>query len=157
LSAVPRISQPCWRGARAVLAQAISRNIIVIAAGFLPLLLAPLIPYKTVGMLLATILFVAGLSTLLILPAAIRLLEPKLFIVKKAVGPGCNCGLCLLSAAAVVAIVTLVIQPYVPMDWTTLRWIAAAILPLTALICGLSSRRQKCKMLEEQEHREEAP
>ncbi len=60
-------------------ARAITRNIIVIAAGFLPLLLAPLIPYKTVGVLLAAILFVSGITTLMLLPALIRVLEKRLF------------------------------------------------------------------------------
>ena len=60
-------------------ARAIMRNIIVIAAGFTPLLLAPLLPYRTVGVLLATILLVSGFATLVILPALIRLLEKRLF------------------------------------------------------------------------------
>jgi uncharacterized protein len=60
-------------------ARAITRNIIVIAAGFLPLLLAPLVPYQTVGIFLATILLVSGVSTLLLLPALIRLMEKRLF------------------------------------------------------------------------------
>jgi predicted RND superfamily exporter protein len=41
-------------------AAAISRNAIVIAIGFLPLLLAPLVPYKTVGFFLGTIMAVSG-------------------------------------------------------------------------------------------------
>jgi len=60
-------------------ARAIMRNIIVIAAGFTPLLLAPLVPYQTVGMLLATILLVSGVATLLLLPALIRMFERRLF------------------------------------------------------------------------------
>ena len=56
-------------------ARAITRNIIVIATGFTPLLLAPLTPYKTVGVLLATILLVSGVATLIILPALVRVLE----------------------------------------------------------------------------------
>jgi hypothetical protein len=60
-------------------ARAISRNIIVIAAGFTPLLLAPLIPYQTVGILLATILVVSGAATMIILPALLRLGEGLLF------------------------------------------------------------------------------
>ena len=60
-------------------ARAIMRNIIVIAVGFLPLLLAPLTPYKTVGALLAAILLVSGAATLLLLPALMKVLEKKLF------------------------------------------------------------------------------
>ncbi|MCA8952081.1 MAG: MMPL family transporter, partial [Planctomycetes bacterium] len=60
-------------------ARAIARNGIVIAVGFLPLLFAPLVPYQTVGFLLAAILAVSGVATLLLLPAAITLGERWLF------------------------------------------------------------------------------
>ena len=60
-------------------AKAISRNAIVIAFGFLPLLLAPLVPYRTVGFFLAMIMIVSWLTTLLILPALMRLMEKWLF------------------------------------------------------------------------------
>ncbi len=63
-------------------ARAIGRNAIVLGVGFLPLLLAPLIPYYTVGVLIAAILATAGLATLVILPAAITLLESRLFNTK---------------------------------------------------------------------------
>ena len=43
-------------------ATAISRNAIVIAVGFTPLLVAPLMPYVTVGFFLATIMAVSALS-----------------------------------------------------------------------------------------------
>jgi len=128
-------------------ARAIARNIIVIAAGFLPLLVAPLMPYRTVGLLLAVILLVSGLATLLILPALIRLLERRLFAVGKApIRASCNCGLCLVSAITLVALIAMVLKPYVPWHWTTLTWVAAAVVPVAALICGLSSRRLKCKI-----------
>ena len=60
-------------------ARAISRNAIVIAVGFLPLLLAPLVPYKTVGFFLATIMAVSGVATLAILPAMIQVMNRILF------------------------------------------------------------------------------
>jgi predicted RND superfamily exporter protein len=41
-------------------ARAISRNVLVIAIGFLPLLAAPLIPYKTVGIFLCAIMALSG-------------------------------------------------------------------------------------------------
>lgn len=50
-------------------ARAISRNVLVIAIGFLPLLTAPLVPYKTTGVMLFAILSLSGLITLLALPA----------------------------------------------------------------------------------------
>jgi predicted RND superfamily exporter protein len=60
-------------------ARAITRNVIVIALGFTPLLAAPLVPYNTVGVFLAAILSASGLATLLILPALIRIFEKFLF------------------------------------------------------------------------------
>jgi predicted RND superfamily exporter protein len=50
-------------------ARAIARNTIVISVGFTPLLFAPLIPYQTVGVFLAVIMFYSGLATLWMLPA----------------------------------------------------------------------------------------
>jgi len=59
--------------------RAIARNAVVIAVGFLPLLLATLVPYKTVGFFLATIMAVSGIATLVILPALIQVLQGFLF------------------------------------------------------------------------------
>lgn len=55
--------------------RAITRNIIVIAIGFLPLIFSNLIPYKTVGILLASILTLSGIVTLMLLPALIKIFE----------------------------------------------------------------------------------
>ena len=60
-------------------ARAITRNMIVVGCGFLPLLAAPLIPYQTVGVLISAILFLAGATTLILLPALITLSQPLLF------------------------------------------------------------------------------
>lgn len=49
--------------------RAISRNAIVIAIGFTPLLLSPLVPYITVGFFLASIMALSALVTLVLLPA----------------------------------------------------------------------------------------
>lgn len=60
-------------------ARAIARNAIVVGLGFLPLLLAPLVPYQTVGALIAVILLTAGLASLGVLPALIAVMERLLF------------------------------------------------------------------------------
>ncbi len=60
-------------------AVAISRNAITISIGFLPLLLAPLVPYKTVGFFLASIMAVSWVATLFILPACLTVLQRILF------------------------------------------------------------------------------
>jgi predicted RND superfamily exporter protein len=60
-------------------AAAISRNALTISLGFLPLLFAPLVPYRTVGFFLATIMAVSWLATLFILPALLTLWVRKAF------------------------------------------------------------------------------
>jgi uncharacterized protein len=68
-----------WREACAPMfrepAMAISRNAITISIGFTPLLLAPLVPYKTVGFFLATIMAASWLATLFVLPALLTVLQ----------------------------------------------------------------------------------
>ncbi|OVE74745.1 hypothetical protein BVX97_06475 [bacterium E08(2017)] len=64
-------------------AMAISRNAITISVGFTPLLVAPLVPYKTVGFFLATIMAVSWLATLFILPAILTMLKGSIFKEKK--------------------------------------------------------------------------
>ncbi len=79
-------THPTWEGtSREVFgepARAIFRNIVVIAAGFMPLVIPPIIPYKVTGLLMASIMVLAGVSTLVILPAVMRLVEKPLFAVK---------------------------------------------------------------------------
>jgi len=62
-----------WKETMALMFQepgrAITRNAIVIAIGFLPLLAAPLVPYNTVGFLMAAIMAVSSIVTVLLLPS----------------------------------------------------------------------------------------
>ncbi len=60
-------------------AVAISRNAIVIAIGFLPLLAAPLVPYNTVGIFLASIMAASCIITLALLPAILQATNRLLF------------------------------------------------------------------------------
>ncbi len=64
-------------------ASAITRNALVIALGFTPLLFAPLVPYITVGVFLASIMAISALVTLLVLPAAMSLLHRFVFKSRK--------------------------------------------------------------------------
>lgn len=59
--------------------RAIGRNATVIAIGFTPLLAAPLVPYITVGVFLASIMAISALVTLVLLPAVMRVAQPLLF------------------------------------------------------------------------------
>ena len=52
---------------------------LVIAIGFLPLLIASLIPYRVTGSMLFLILFCSGLVTLFTLPAVLRVTENWFF------------------------------------------------------------------------------
>ncbi|MCK5351504.1 MMPL family transporter, partial [bacterium] len=60
-------------------ARCIARNVIVIGVGFLPLLAAPLLPYRTVGVFISAILLLAGIASLFILPALLTVFEGQLF------------------------------------------------------------------------------
>ncbi len=60
-------------------ARAIVRNAIVIAVGFLPLLLSPLVPYNTVGIFLCAIMTISCLVTLILLPNLMSPLKERLF------------------------------------------------------------------------------
>jgi hypothetical protein len=130
-------------------ARAISRNVLVIAIGFLPLLAAPLIPYKTVGIFLCAIMALSGIVTLLVLPAVLTVAEKRMFKVPKAPGSvGCNCGFCLIITIAAVVLIALNLQQYWDIGWTGLAVLGAIAIPLMALVCGLMSRRQACRAVE---------
>lgn len=58
--------------------RAILRNAVVIAIGFTPLLLAPLLPYKTVGFFMAAIMAISGIVTLAVLPALMTIFKGKI-------------------------------------------------------------------------------
>jgi predicted RND superfamily exporter protein len=69
-------------------ARAISRNVLVIAVGFLPLLVGPIVPYKTMGIMLFAIMTLSGVITLLALPAVLTVSEAWFFKkLKKAAFP----------------------------------------------------------------------
>lgn len=77
-----------WKKAVAALfeepARAITRNTIVIAVGFTPLLFAPLVPYQTVGVFLAVIMLYSGLATMWMLPSILTVGQDWLFKKEKA-------------------------------------------------------------------------
>jgi predicted RND superfamily exporter protein len=132
-------------------ARAITRNIIVIAVGFLPLLLAPLTPYKTVGAFLAAILFFSGAGTLLLLPALVKVLEKRLFKIRPVVGQCCNCVACSVASVTLVVLIALTLNSFTHVSWSALTWLSIIVILLMAVSCGLLSRREKCKILDEQE------
>ena len=54
-------------------ARALAKNALIVSIGFTPLLFAPLVPYITVGVLLASIMALSWATTVLLLPALIRM------------------------------------------------------------------------------------
>ncbi len=71
-----------WRETMSLMFQepgrAITRNAIVIAVGFLPLLAAPLVPYNTVGVLMAAIMAVSSVVTVVLLPSIMMQIQNRL-------------------------------------------------------------------------------
>jgi predicted RND superfamily exporter protein len=59
--------------------RAISRNVLVIAIGFIPMLFSNLVPYITVGSFFLAIMLVSGTVTMLLLPALTRTFSNALF------------------------------------------------------------------------------
>jgi hypothetical protein len=139
-----------WKASAAVMfgepARAISRNVLVIAIGFLPLLAAPLVPYKTVGIFLCAIMALSGVVTLMVLPAILTVAEKRLFAsAKTPQSAGCNCAFCVIIAIAAVVLVVLNVHQFELVGWTTLAWASAIAIPVLALTCGMLSRRQACR------------
>jgi predicted RND superfamily exporter protein len=142
-----------WKASAAVMfgepARAISRNVLVIAIGFLPLLAAPLVPYKTVGIFLCAIMALSGAVTLLVLPAILGLVERVLFKPRQApTSVTCNCGFCLIISAAIVVLVAVNLHQYWELGWNRLALVSIIAIPVMALLCGIMSRRQACKTAE---------
>ena len=59
--------------------RAISRNVLVIAIGFVPMMFSNLVPYFTVGSFFLAIMIVSGLVTMLLLPAITQTFKNALF------------------------------------------------------------------------------
>ncbi len=124
--------------------RAIIRNALVVAIGFLPLLAAPLVPYKTVGFFMFMIMAVSSLSTLFLLPA-LATLVPKAFFEDPRGGTGCHCGACVLSAGFVAAAVAYVLIGYSPLGWRPTVFVEIGIIAAAAGICRRLSGRTRCK------------
>jgi hypothetical protein len=125
-------------------ARAIARNVLVIGVGFLPLLAAPLVPYQTVGIFIAAILLCAGVATLLILPALIRVLEPWLFPATQTRALACKCGTCIVASVALVGLIAVNVVQLLNVGWTTLTWLSIPAMLVLAGVCAIVSRREKC-------------
>jgi predicted RND superfamily exporter protein len=129
-------------------ARAIARNIVVVAVGFLPLLAAPLVPYNTVGILIAAILVVSGAVTLLLLPVLLKMFEPWLFPrtdPNRVTAFGFGSG--VFVAASVALLVSINLHQFAGMDWALLIWLPILVLAVAFGIHLVNAR--KTKTLEE--------
>jgi uncharacterized protein len=125
-------------------ARAISRNILVISIGFLPLLAAPLMPYKTVGVFLAVILAVSGAGTLLILPALIKILEKYLFVKNiSKFQSSCNCITCFISSLAFVLFIMINIHQFFEISWNVIG--KFSFIGVVFIVCICFLMRIRCK------------
>ena len=130
-------------------ALAISRNVLVIAIGFLPLLFAPLVPYKTVGIFVCAIMAVSGGVTLVVLPAIIAVSEKQFFkTLANPVSPACNCALCVVVSVSTVVLVALNVHQFAVVGWSTLTWSSIIAVPFMALACGIISRSRQSRKLQ---------
>jgi uncharacterized membrane protein YdfJ with MMPL/SSD domain len=130
-------------------ARAISRNAIVIAIGFLPLLLAPLVPYKTVGFFLSAIMVTSSLATFFVLPASITLTKNVFF--KKIQAPGCNCLNCIILTMLIAGGVVYSLHGFSFIGIGGSTVIALVIVVVAALVCNRLSRRERCSIEEKGE------
>ena len=126
-------------------AQAIGRNAIVVAIGFLPLLAAPLVPYKTVGFFLAGIMAVSSIATFLILPALIKYSQKYVFPQAGKASGLCDCVFCSVASAIVLIIIAFTLHYYAVFAWTKITWLAAAGIVFTITLCRVLSRHRICE------------
>jgi hypothetical protein len=125
-------------------ARAILRNVLVIAVGFTPLLAAPLVPYQTVGLLMASILFLSGAVTLLILPSLIRHGQELLFPGGERLAFVCRCGTMAVAGVCVAGLVVVNLMQFVRMGWTGWTLIAGLGVLVFVGLCSVMSRRAGC-------------
>ncbi len=125
-------------------ARAIARNVVVVGVGFLPLLAAPLVPYQTVGVFIAAILFASGIASLAILPSLISLLERWLFPTTGARRMACRCTTCAIASATAVALVAVSARRFLSGGWTGLTWLSVGVVIILWAVCAVMSRRESC-------------
>jgi len=123
--------------------RAIVRNALVVAIGFLPLLAAPLVPYKTVGFFMFMIMAVSSVATLVILPAIISF-KPQWIFSESPKGMGCRCSHCVLMATFVSATVAYLLTGYSPLKWHYTVFISIGVIVGLSALCHFVSRSKLC-------------
>lgn len=121
-------------------ARAISRNIIVIAVGFTPLLAATLMPYRTVGILLAAILIVSGVGTLLILPSVIRYAEALLFPTTRPSADANRWANCMIGGGSAIGLIALNVNQFTAASPQTILLASGGALVVLVVACAIYIR-----------------
>ncbi|MFH1063353.1 MAG: efflux RND transporter permease subunit [Candidatus Omnitrophota bacterium] len=135
----PETSKEMFQGP----ARAISRNALVIALGFLPLLFAPLIPYRTVGFFMFAIMLVSSIATLFILPAIMSLFKEVLFVEQKR-SLICNCRYCVIISMAASVTVIYILRGYTLISWGPTIFIAIAVMAIMSAVCSQVGKHKFC-------------
>ncbi|MCM8813613.1 MAG: MMPL family transporter [Candidatus Omnitrophica bacterium] len=126
-------------------ARAIIKNALIIAIGFLPLLAAPLVPYRTVGFFMFTIMFVSSFSTMFILPAITNLAQ-KTVLAQPESKMFCQCGNCFIVSAAVAVTVIYILRGYSLAGWGPSLSISVAIVAVMGGVCSRVSASAACRL-----------
>lgn len=125
-------------------ARALIKNALVISIGFLPLFASPLVPYNTVGFFMFMIMFVASVTTLMILPALITGF-PRLVFDDRQVKAVCSCGKCALLSLVIAATVAYILLGYNLARLNVTTVICVAIVAVLSGACALVSRQKLCQ------------
>ena len=136
-------------------ARAISRNVLVVAIGFLPLFAAPLNPYKTVSILLCSIMAFSGIITLFVLPAIFRLFEKRLFkVLSEQIPLTCNCIFCIVISVSTVILVAVNLHQFAIVSPTKLIWISVIAVIVLIISCTMITKHRYCKTQKETKNNE---
>ncbi|MBD3264602.1 MAG: MMPL family transporter [Candidatus Omnitrophica bacterium] len=123
--------------------RAIARNALVVAIGFLPLLAAPLVPYRTVGFFMFAIMFISGVATLIILPALITVFPSVVFGEEKK-GFVCKCSNCIALSLGISVAVIYLMRGYLDVGWKPVLFLSIGVVVLLSGICSKISGHKFC-------------
>ncbi len=135
----PETSKEMFQGP----ARAISRNALVIALGFLPLLFAPLVPYRTVGFFMFAIMFVSSIATLFILPSIMSLL-PNVLRVERKRSLLCNWKYCVIISMVVALTVIYLMRGYTSIAWGPTLFISVIVMGIMLAVCAQVGKCKFC-------------
>ncbi len=135
--------QEALRGMFGTPARAIIRNALIIAIGFLPLLAAPLVPYKTVGFFMFSIMAASSIVTLLLLPAIVSLLPGVVFGEIEG-GMICDPRSCFMIALSIGFLIAYILAGYTAVGWSKSVYVSVFIVAALMSICPIVGKLGVC-------------